>query len=191
MEEKPRCESNEVFALRSNIYKYIFRVPKARFKKNTNALRWYFSGPPCGGRTHNRQNRNLILYPIELRADVTGRRGRRLYKIMLLLFEQSSFRSFLSGKRQSFFYCLCKLVGAGSASAAAVCAFKTGDELFCRHTLCESCKTLCVAVASSFETNVVHFAVFNFKGNASGANTACFICEFLRHLFHLLTFVDF
>lgn len=44
----------------------------------------FFFGPPCGGRTRNRQNRNLILYPIELKADIGEERASHAFCKVLL-----------------------------------------------------------------------------------------------------------
>jgi hypothetical protein len=83
---------------------------------------------------------------------------------------------------ERFFNRFCELVGAGCA-AAALCAFKAGNELLCVHAFCESGKTLCIAAATAVKANVVHFAVFDLEVDVSGANTVRFICEFFSHFY--------
>jgi hypothetical protein len=81
--------------------------------------------------------------------------------------------------RQSFFYGFCELIGAGGSSSTAICAGKACNYFLCGHALCKSSQSLRVAVATALETYVVHFAVNDFKRNASGANAARFVSEFL------------
>ena len=47
-------------------------MKKPRQTADTNGLPGFLRGTPEGTRTPNIQNRNLTLYPIELRARITG-----------------------------------------------------------------------------------------------------------------------
>lgn len=110
------------------------------------------AGPPCGVRTRNRQNRNLILYPVELRTDM--RRSALLFVFVQCLFERER-----------------KLIGAGSSSAAAVSPAKTRYQLLRRHSFGKSGNTLCVSVAASVKMNVFYFSVVQFERDFSGTYT--------------------
>ena len=53
------CAMSAIFTIRPNIPPFIKKITMFASLKY---------GPPCETRTHDPQNRNLILYPTELRA---------------------------------------------------------------------------------------------------------------------------
>ena len=64
---------------------------------------------------------------------------------------------------------LCQLIGAGGGLHAAADAFHTGDDIVDVHSLYQRADAHQIAIAAAEELNIVNLAVFNFKGNLTGA----------------------